>query len=182
MKIRGKVKSIAKDWTSGQWNITIEMIEGNINEIDKYHNQDVSVDIKQFRKHRSLDANAMLWACLGEISEVLHCDKWDLYIKYLSEYGQYTMVSMKAEALPQFEKVYRECEVVGSRYIDGEEILQVLCYYGSSTYDSREFGILLDAVINDMKQAGLETPTSQEMKRALEMWENEQDNKKRVHK
>lgn len=181
MKIKGKIKSIAKDWSSGHWNVAIEMLEGNVGEFDKYHDKDISVEIKEYRKHRSLDANAMLWACLGEIAESLHCDKWDLYIKYISEYGQYTMISMKAEALPQFKKVYRECEVVGSRYIDGEEILQVLCYYGSSTYDSKEFAVLLDAVINDMKAAGLDTPTSKEMKRALEMWD-EQEAKKRIYR
>ena len=182
MKIKARLNSIAQDYSTRKYTISLDMIDGNIAEIEKYKDKDLAVEIKQYRKARSLDANAMLWACLGDISAVTGIDKWSLYIKYLRECGQYTMIDIKAEALPMFKRVYRECELVGSRYVDGEEILQVLCYYGSSNYDSKEFSILLDKVISDMKEAGLDVPTSKEMERALEIWQNEQEIKKRVHR
>ena len=51
----------------------------------------------------------------------------------------------------------------------------MLCYFGSSTLDSKEFSVLLDGVISEMKEMGLETPTSKEMQRAIERWEKQRN-------
>ena len=181
MKLKGKISNIAKNLITGTLSLTFDLSEADAGDFNTLTDKVLSIEIKHYRQGRSLDANAMLWACLNDISMALHVDKWDLYIQALRKYGQYTTIALRSDALEQFKKVYRECEVVGSRYVDGEEILEVLCYYGSSTYNSKEFSVLLDGVIDDMKQAGLETPTSAEMQRALEIWGNEQEVKKRVY-
>lgn len=182
MKIRGTLKNISKDLISGHYDVTITMTEGSASDVATYLEKDLSVEIKQWRNKRSLDANALLWACIGDIVKALGGDKWQYYIKALREHGQYTMIQIHPDAFEKFKKMYRECEIIGTRFIDGKEMLQVLCYYGSSTYDTKEFSMLLDGVIQDMKNAGIPTPTSQEMKRALEAWENEQKIKERIHK
>ena len=64
----------------------------------------------------------------------------------------------------------RECEVIGKVTVNGQEAVQMLCSFGSSTYNTKEFSHLLDGVISEMKEMGLETPLSSDMKRALEMW------------
>jgi hypothetical protein len=66
---------------------------------------------------------------------------------------------------------WRECEVIGEVNINGQKAVQMLCYFGSSTYDTKEFGRLLDGVISEMQEMGLETPASEDMRRALEQWE-----------
>ena len=50
----------------------------------------------------------------------------------------------------------------------------MLCYFGSSTYNTKEFSVLLEGVISEMKEARLETPTSEDMRRSLEQWERMQ--------
>ena len=47
----------------------------------------------------------------------------------------------------------------------------MLCYFGSSTYDTKEFSVLLDGVISEMREIGLQPPPTEEMKRALETWQ-----------
>jgi hypothetical protein len=47
----------------------------------------------------------------------------------------------------------------------------MLCYFGSSTYDSKEFSILLNGVISEMEEMGLATPKSEEVERMLIQWE-----------
>ena len=69
------------------------------------------------------------------------------------------------------KKQRRECEVIGEVDINGQKAVQMLCYFGSSTYDTKEFSRLLDGVISEMQEMGLETPTSEDMRRALEQWE-----------
>jgi hypothetical protein len=68
---------------------------------------------------------------------------------------------------------WRECEVIGEIDINGTKAVQMLCYFGSSTLDTKEFSVLLDGVISEMKEIGLETPTSQDMKRVFEQWEKQ---------
>lgn len=174
MKIRGFLQGISKNWKNNRLQITLELTEGNAEDIETLNDKDLSIELKQYRKSRSLNANAMLWACLGEISAVIGTNKWDLYLQALKNYGQYTMIEIEPEALKKFKSIYRECEDVGAHTVNGKEMRQVLCYYGSSTYNTAEFSRLLDGVIDDMKQAGIPTPTSEEMKRALEAWEHDQ--------
>ena len=47
-------------------------------------------------------------------------------------------------------------------------MVEVLCFYGSSTYTTEEFSRLLDGVVSDMKELGLTPPPSREMQAALE--------------
>ena len=54
-----------------------------------------SVEIKQKRKDRSLNANAALWVLLGEMAAKLRTSKDELYLEMLSRYGVFTHVVVK---------------------------------------------------------------------------------------
>jgi hypothetical protein len=59
--------------------------------------------------------------------------------------------------------------------VNGQKAVQMLCYFGSSTYDTKEFSTLLDGVISEMQEMGLEVPVTADMERALEMWEKQNE-------
>lgn len=128
-------------------------------------------DITEHKERRSRDANALLWACLGKLAGALRSDKWAVYLQMLKRYGQYTYICVKPKAVEAIKKQWRECEEIGHVDIDGQDSVQMLCYFGSSTYNSKEFSILLDGVISEMKEMGLETPADCELKRAIEQME-----------
>ena len=147
---------------------------GKAEEIIKWlFNQDREklFDITEHREKRSRDANALLWACLGELAGALRSDKWTVYLQMLKRYGQYTYICVKPKAVEAIKKQWRECEEIGHITIDGQDSVQMLCYFGSSTYNSKEFSILLDGVISEMKEMGIETPADRELKRAIEQME-----------
>ena len=134
--------------------------------------EEYELEIAKIKKNRSLNANALLWACLQEIANALRADKWDIYLKMLKRYGQFDYAIIKPKAVETFKKQWRECEEIGPIHVNEKEVgIQMLCYYGSSTYDSREFSILLDGVISEMKEMGLETPEDEVMKEALRNWQ-----------
>lgn len=170
MNIRGTIKGMARDFETGKCVLTVEMTEGDAAAVDQLRGKDLAIDLKTYREKRSKTANGLLWACLGEIAAALGGDKWDYYLQALRKYGQYTLVEVKEEAVDRFREIYRECEEIGRK---GDRV-HLLCYFGSSTYNSKEFSVLLDGVIEDMKQAGLPTPTSEEMRRTLEALEREE--------
>ena len=179
MKFTGKVVSVGRDWQTDQLNITFSVNERSAeNEIDKICNeQKLSIEAVKYRKKRSLSANALLWACLGEIATVLRTDKWDVYLLMLKRYGKFTYICVKPNVVEAVKAQWRECEEVGKINLNGQEAVQLLCYFGSSTYNTQEMSVLLDGVISEMKEIGLQPPMSSEMKRALEEWDAEHNNK-----
>lgn len=158
------------DVTTGKWLLTFETVE--LPDIfDKTRDKDLNIEIKQHRNHRSKDANALLWECIGRLAMALRADKWDIYLLMLRRYGQYTYIVVPPNAVEMVARQWRECEVIGDININGRDGVQMLCYYGSSTYDTKQFSILLDGVISEMKEIGLTAPTSEDMRRSIEEWE-----------
>lgn len=173
MECTGKIQNITKDWQTGQLQVTFSINEHSvINEIDDIKEcEKLSITAKKYRKKRSLDANGLLWACLGDIAAALRVDKWDIYLQMLKRYGQYTYICVKPKMVEAVKMQWRECEVVGNVNINGQEAVQMLVYFGSSTYNTQEFSVLLDGVVSEMKEMGLPLPMPGDMKKALEQWE-----------
>lgn len=170
--MQGKVRRV---WTS--LGSSIMEIEVPTEYIDKYI--DKTVDISVSRNKRSLDANACLWACLGDIASAIRSDPWDVYLYMLQRYGKYEYILAKPEAVEDLRKQWREIKVVGDRQVwkDGEpqNMIELLCFYGSSTYNTKEFSRLLDGVISEMKEMQLETPDDERIESLMDEWGKEHE-------
>lgn len=134
------------------------------------------VEIKEHKEKRSLNANALLWECLGKIAKAINQDKWKIYLEMLKRYGKYTYICVKPSVVEAIKKQWRETEELGEVTINGQKAIQLLCYFGSSTYNTKEFSILLDGVISEMEEMGLKTPMQEELERSLEIWEKKYGN------
>ena len=151
---------------------------GNVEEIIKWlfsQDRDKLFDITEHKEKRSLNANALLWKCLGELASALRSDKWTVYLQMLKRYGTYTYICVKPKVVDAVKKQWRECEEIGRVTIGGQEAVQMLCYFGSSTMNTKEFSTLLNGVISEMKEMGLDTPADRELERAIERLEKEQE-------
>lgn len=172
MDTTGKLVSVVRDIVSGKLTVSFSIDTEPVDELNSLAQME-SLDIKaaKHRKRRSLDANGMLWACLSEMAAVLRTDKWDVYLLMLKRYGKFTYICVKANVVDAVKAQWRECEVIGEVDINGQTAVQMLCYFGSSTYDTAEFSRLLDGVVSEMQEIGLTPPPSEEMRRAIELWE-----------
>lgn len=180
--MRARLKDILLSFGSKNPVVSFE-VDGNAESLEKFKDKDLDLDIKVHREKRSLDANKMLWACLGDIAKVLQRDTWDLYLMMLKRYGKYTTLLVKADAVEMMRRQWREIDEVGDTTIvneDGEakKMVYLNCYYGSHTYDSKEFSVLLEGVVSEMKDIGIEPPMSRDMQRALDNWEATHDKAK----
>ena len=164
MKTQGRLTGIQVPFRSEKAVISFE-VTADPADVERYKDKELDITIVRHSKKRGLAANAMLWACLGEIAAAARTDNWSVYLYMLERYGKYSTILIKAEALPDLRHVWRETRVVGERE-DG--MVEVLCFYGSSTYTTAEFSRLLDGVVSDMKELGLTPPPSREMQAALE--------------
>ena len=119
-----------------------------VDQINQMGNKLMDIEIKPHRKKRSLDANAMLWACIGAMAKALGVPKDKVYLKALRDYGQYEVMSCKKNAFEMFKRQYKDCEQIGYEYTNNGEVwVDVICYFGSHTYDTKQFSDLLDGVV-----------------------------------
>lgn len=163
MKAKGRITGIQVPFRSKRPVVSFE-VQAEPEALEKYMDIDLDISFSRHRNRRSIDANAFLWACLGEIARAINSDTWSIYLYMLERYGKFTHILVKPEAVEQVRRVWRETKIVGEK--DG--MIQMLCFFGSSTYNTKEFSQLLDGVVSEMKEMHLETPPDEEMKRLLE--------------
>lgn len=176
MKLRGSLVGVSASFLTGKPRITLEVDgEGDAKECLSFRGQDLDIEIKKHRQKRSLDANALMWQCLSQIANALGQDKWTIYLMMLKRYGKFTYICVKPNVVEAMKLQWRECEVVGDIDLNGQKAVQLLCYFGSSTYNTKEFSVLLDGIISEMEEMGLEKPLAGDMKRALENWEKQHE-------
>lgn len=134
----------------------------------------LTVDISKQKKKRSLDANALLWVLCQKIAEVIHSTKELVYQKFIKEVGQFEIVPIKAEAVERWIEVWNSkglgwfAEVMEDSKLPGYK--KVISYYGSSAYDQKEMSVLLDEVVRECKELGIETLPPDEIKALKENW------------
>lgn len=177
----GEVQKVYQDFETGKFNVLLTINEGAavVNGLSNYlvNRDKLNISAKKYKQKRSLDANGLLWHCLGKIAETLRTDKWEVYLLMLKRYGKFTYICVKPNMVDAMKAQWRESEIIGEVDINGQKAVQMLCYFGSSTYNTKEFSVLLDGVISEMAEMGLQVPTSQDMQRALEQWEKMQNGK-----
>lgn len=132
--------------------------------------KELAVEVKQYRQKRSLNANALLWKMCGEIANIIRSSKDEVYLQMLERYGVFTHIIVKKEAVERIKEEWRTVRVIGEVTINGQTGIQLQCYYGSHLYNSKEFSVLLDGVLSDAKELGIEVITEEEKSMLLEEW------------
>lgn len=132
--------------------------------------------IKEHRQKRSQDANAKLWALINEMSVILRLPPDEIYQGYIPDVGgNYWIAPVKPEEIPERTKdwclghIGRMVDDMGpcvSKDLQGYHNLKL--YRGSSEYDSATFSRLLDLVMQDCRQLGIETLSEREKSLLLE--------------
>ena len=168
MESKARLVDVSTDFISKKMRVTFEL--DSMCDPQELQDKDLRLTAKIWRNKRSLDANGLLWVCLDKIASALNTDKWDVYLLMLKRYGKFTYILVKPNAVEYTKTIWRESEVIGEVDVNGTKSVQMLCYFGSSTYDTKEFSRLLDGVISEMKDMGLETPAQEEMDRMLAEW------------
>lgn len=175
MELKGKLEGIQQDLPSNRVTFTISCEAGaTAEELERYLDKELRVKITQYRKKRSLSANALFWACVGQIALATGADSWSIYLKLLRDYGKFTYIMVKPDMVESVKEYWRESQVWNSIDINGEKAVQMLVYFGSSNYNTQEMSRLIDGAISDMKDLGLDLPMPQDIQAALEQWTIEQ--------
>lgn len=147
-----------------------QMVAGEFDPQKKY-----TVTIKEFRKKRSLDANAYAWVLMNKLSDKLNMGVRDLYRHYIPDIPENSqVVCVPTEAVEKLQSGWEHngigwCSDTLKSKLPG--CTNVVLYYGSSTFDQKQMGVLLDLIIADCKQVGVEYLTPEELERLKGEWD-----------
>lgn len=125
------------------------------------------------RKKRSLDANAYFWVLVGKIADKLRASKDEIYFEMLKKYGQSITVTVRA-GLDLSRAGFKYYELFKDGISAGKPFEAYRVFIGSSQYDTREMSVLIDGVVQEAKELGIETLTPLELAEILGRYEQEQ--------
>lgn len=128
-------------------------------------------EIKEYHKKRSLNANAYAWALIGKIADVLRSSKDEIYLEMLKKYGQSEIVSVLSDI--NVTGYFKYFEEIATVQLQGKNFTHYKVFKGSSEYDSREMTVLIDGIISEAKELGIETLPNDEIERIKKLWGND---------
>ncbi len=132
-------------------------------------NKDKRYEVKEYSEKRGLKANAYYWELVNQLANVLRISKEELHFLLLQRYGQSEMVSVLAtiDVKPYF-KYYAEA---GETILNGKAFKHYKVYKGSSEMNRKEMSILIDGLVSECQEAGIETKPKLEIDSLLESWD-----------
>lgn len=138
--------------------------------INNIEDENKKYELKEYKEKRSLDANGYCWVLLGKLQESLGIPKEDIYRDLIKYIGSYEVVPIKNEAVDKFCNAWHKngigwlTETTKSKL---EGFTNVIAYYGSSVYNSKEMSKFIDLIVQECQQLGIETKTEEEIKSLL---------------
>lgn len=128
-------------------------------------------EVKPYRQKRSLNANAYAWVLINEMANRLRTSKDEVYQEMLKRYGQSKVISVLSDIdISRFVKYYEE---IGKGHVEGKEFTHYRCFIGSSEYDSREMAILIDGIVDEAQELGIDTLPTTAVERMKALWQGQ---------
>ncbi len=131
------------------------------------------ITIGKETKKRSNDANAYYWQLIGQLSAKINVSPKDIYRSHIKDIGgNYEVFPIREDAVDAWLKIWESrgmgwcAEIIGESKLRG--YMNVICYFGSSVYDTRQMSRLIDLLVQDCKTQGIETMTPAELAQLFE--------------
>lgn len=181
MEVTGKIVEMSRDFSTGRPKITFQM-EHEYDAVKLYEDlkeaPKLRIDISRYRGKRSLNANGYMWELCDRLADAIGNTKNEVYRNAIREVG----VFKDFPPLPLKDASTLICawQRMGTGWCaekidyaqNGDDVV-VRCYYGSSQYNTKQMSRLLDYIIAECKEVGVQVETPNEVARLISLWGEE---------
>lgn len=142
--------------------------------LDELKDKELKVQVSVWRQDRSLNANNYCWKLLDEIAQRMHSTKEEVYQEIISKVGVFEILPIRNEAVDNFVEKWQSrglgwvCNIMRDSKIPN--YTNVIAYYGSSVYNTKEMSRLIDEVVQEAQALGIQTKTPQELAELKSLW------------
>ena len=114
-----------------------------------------------------------------ELSKHSYTTKEDVYKKAIKDCGHFTYVPVREDAVERYIQIW-QAHGIGWIAEDAGECKSlkgyhnIMCYHGSSVYNTKEMARLIDCLTDECEQLGIKLEPSEYIQSLIEGWESEQ--------
>lgn len=162
------------DVTNRRWIVSFEVDDPPAN-YDKTKDKPLSIEIKQYREGRSLNANAYFHVLVDKIAKAMKTSEVEAKNLMLARYGcldkdvQHIILDDEVEYLKITSLHLRP--TTHTKLMDNGKLYRIyLVIRGSHTYDTAEMSALIDGTVSEAKILNIETMTPAELERMKMAW------------
>lgn len=153
---------------TGECAVTVILPHSFLNTYDEYRDKELNLKLSKYCNKRSKDSNAYFWKLCGILSAKIGIPPKDIYRILIREVGgNYEITPIENEAVEMWVQIWESrglgwvCDVIGESKFDG--YTNVINYFGSSEYDTKQMNRLLELIIQECKNQGINTATPSEL-------------------
>lgn len=176
VEIVGKLNSISIDFASGKPVVSfIAEDKYVLRHIEQMRDKLLRVDVRPFRKKRSLDQNSYYWTLVGQLAEALNVSRPYMHNHLLRSYGQLARHNDKlidhiikddmSDYYDEAENIHLYPTSHTTTMENGEVYRLFYELKGSKDLDTKEMTSLLEGTIEECKAQGIQTITPNELAR-----------------
>lgn len=178
MRFLSKIKDIALT-LDGKLTIMLETAVTEADEAKALSKvEKLDVEIKRHREKRSLDANAYYWLLVGKIRKATGDSNNRIHNMMLDRYGELERMPDGSlipfcirDDIDHLEFPYPHLKPTQKTLSKGDKLFR--WYYqikGSSEYNTAEMSHLIDGIVSECKEMGIETIPPEELERMMEAY------------
>ena len=183
MQTTGIILKTDTDINTRKLKISLLVDTNNKDIVEQLKNENkLTIELKKWRQKRSLDANSYCWVLCDKIAKELCKDgtivtKEDVYKDAILQIGTFEPMIIEEKAFENFKRIWQRQGLgfLVQEVSRKDKCVKVHCYYGSSTYDSKEMSLLIKLLVELAKSLNIETKSDAEINSLLEsLGKNEQ--------
>lgn len=159
------------NYENGKGKITLEVDKQYLNRIELFKDKELDVTIKEYKEDRSKQANAYMWVILQEMADMTQTTKEEIYKRYIKEKGLFRVIKVNNDAVQTLVKTWNDRGLGWVSEISNKDdtYTELIMYYGSSSYNTKQMSTFIDYIVQDAKELGIDTTTLEEQQRLLNM-------------
>ena len=143
--------------------------------VRKHKDKLYNLEVKEYRKKRSLDANAYAWVLIHKLAEAMRLTPEEVYLQQVLNVGNnFTPMCVREQDVDRFRKSWQSNGLgwpvrdLGYSQVPG--CRNLMAYHGSSTYDTDQMSRLIDNLVQDCKALDIETLSPDKLALLKEEW------------
>lgn len=184
-ELTGKLAYMVGFTADGHPIITLEINEKDkaLRMVDSLHDGKLSIKISKHDKKRSLNANSYYWLLIGKLSKALNISTSYCHNLMLRRYGELETIDGQVVywVIPETEEATRTAYEAETYHLkptsnvregnDGIMYRTYLLLKGSHSLSRSEFSKLLNGLVDECHNCGIETKSQEEIDSLLSQYE-----------
>ena len=176
--MQGQLTDISIDYLSKKPKIQLLINTNEITHLEELKGLELDIEIDKHREKRTLNANAYCWVLCDKIAKKLTVPdavitKEDVYKDAILNIGTFQPMIVEEKAYDNLKRIW---EKQGLGFLIQEvsrkdKCIRINCYYGSSTYNTKEMSLLIELLVQQAKEQDIETKTQAEIESLLRSWD-----------